>query len=63
MTAEGPRKGRLSAARGPEDDDEFSRVEIEIDTAQSVDLNLAHAIDLGDAVHVEDRVGEWRGKT
>src|SRR5690242_12559556 len=63
QATEDVQQGRLSAAGVPEDDHEFSGVEIEIDTAQSVDLNLAHAIDLGDAVHVEDRVGKWRGKT
>ena len=59
--AEDVQQGRLAAARGTEKDDEFARVEIEIDAAQRVDLHLAHAVDLGDAVHVEDRVRGCHG--
>src|SRR5690606_27345238 len=47
-------QGRLAAARGAEQDYEFTGVQVEIHAAQRMDLDLAHAIDTGEATGSED---------
>jgi len=44
----------FAAAGGPEQDEELALIKIEIDTAQRMHRDLAHAIDLGDAARLED---------
>ena len=52
--AENVEQRRFAAARGPEQHDEFARVKVQIDAAQRVHLDLAHAIDLGEPARFED---------
>ena len=52
--AEDVEQRRLAAARRPEQHDELAAVEIQVDRAQRVHLDLAHAVDLLDPTGLED---------
>src|SRR5690606_25427989 len=52
-TTEDVEQCRLAAARGAEQDNEFTGVQIEIHAAQRMDLDLAHGIDTGEATGSE----------
>ena len=51
----------LAAARRAQQHDELARVQIQVDAAQGVHVDLAHVIDLGDLPRGEDR-SRWRAR-
>ena len=53
---------RLATPRRPEQHDELAGVEIEVDAAQRMHVDLAHGIDLGDLAGREDRAPNDRGR-
>ena len=57
--AEDVQQGRFAAAGRAEQHHQFAAVQIEVDAAQRLHLDLAHGVDLGDVVDVEDDVGAW----
>jgi hypothetical protein len=56
-TAQDVQERGLAAAGRAEQHHELAGIQIEIDAAQGVDLDLAHAIHLGDAARAEDELG------
>jgi hypothetical protein len=52
--AENVQQRGFSAARGSKDDDELGLEQIEIDPAERLHLDLAHAVDLGKVAGFED---------
>jgi hypothetical protein len=47
---------RLAAARGAQQDDEFTRQQLQVDVARRMHQGLAHGVDLTHLEHAEDRV-------
>jgi hypothetical protein len=54
QSAQDVEQRRFAAARGPEQHHEFTGVEIDVDLLQCVHVHFPEAVDLGDAVYVED---------
>ena len=63
QAAEDVEQRRFAAAGRPEQDDELALVQVEVDAAQGVDLDLAHAVDLGDPAGLEDGRAEAFGRS
>jgi hypothetical protein len=62
-TAQDVEERGLAAGGGPEQHDQLAAIELEVDAAEGVDLALAHAIDLRQAVRAEDdAVLGWSGE-
>src|SRR5690606_18308368 len=57
QTAEDIEKGRFAASRCPEEHQQLTAAQLEVNPAQRVHLHLAHVIDLRDATGDEDRLG------
>ena len=55
-TAQDVEQGRLTATRCPQEDGQFTRVQVQIDPPQGGHVHLAHAVDLGDVAGAEYRI-------
>ena len=54
--AQNVQQGRFAAARRPQHDDKFARAQFQIDAAQGMHLDIAHAIHLGQPLCPENQI-------